>query len=415
MKKMKRALALALALVMSLGVLAGCNSGDKSGAASGSSSSASQQKIEPMDLSKVKDPFEACSGMKPDAVVATVGDLEVTAADFLHWLSYGVDLYMHQLAPYGITEIPWDEEAEEGKTFKQVMMENALESAAFYTLVPEIAKKEGLAMTEEEKKFLEDDIKKTEEELGGHEMLDHVLWMQLTTEEQHRRMYESAKLYEALQNKFFGEGAEKYPSDAQVQEFADKELGAYRAKHILIATKDPATNKEFDEATVKEKKALVDELLAQIRAAEDPAAKFDELMKKHSDDPGLATAPNGYDATKGQMVPEFEKAALALQVGQISDVVKSEFGYHIIMRLPVDLKPLRQELVYRQMEDMSDKWMEEAGVKKTKEFDKIDPVAYTKKADTLKMAVNQELKAIQDKKAAEEAAKPAPQPPEGAQ
>ena len=412
MKMMKRALSLALALVMTLGVLAGCNGGDQSGSSSSASSSA-QQKPELMDLSKVKDPFETCSGMKPDTVVATVGDLNVTAGDFLHWLSYGVDLYLYQLAPYGVKEIPWNEKAEEGKTFKDVMMENALESAAFYTLIPEIAKKEGLALTEEQKNFLEDDIKKSQEELGSREMLDHVLWMQMTTEEQHRRMYESAKLYEALQTKFFGEGAEKYPSDQQVKEFADKELGAYRAKHILIATKDPATGKAFDEATVKEKKALADDLLTQIRAAEDPAAKFDELMKKHSDDPGLATAPNGYDAVKGDMVPEFEKAAMALEVGQISDVVKSDFGYHIIMRLPVDLKSLRQELIYTEMEKLSDQWMEEAGVKKTKDMDKIDPVAYAKKADSLKLAVNEELKAIQEKKAAEEAAKPAPMPPEG--
>ena len=412
MKMMKRALALALAMVMSLSVLTGCSNknSDKEGS---SASSSAQQKPEMMDLSKVKEPFEAVSGMKPDTVVATVGGLKVTAADFLHWLNYGMELYLYQLAPYGIREIPWDEQAEEGKTFRQVMMENALESAAFYTLIPEIAKKEGLALSEDDKTFLENDIKKTQEELGSREMLDHVLWMQMTTEEQHRRMYEASKLYEDLEEKFFGEGAEKHPTDEQVKEFADKELGAYRVKHILIATKDPATGKEFDEATVKEKKSLADELMAQIRAAADPAAKFDELMKKHSDDPGLATNPDGYDTAKGQMNPEFEKAALALTEGQISDVVKTEHGYHIIMRLPLDLKPLRQELIYKQMEEMGDKWMADAGVEKTKEMDKIDPAAFAKKAESLKLAVDQELKALQEQKAAEEAAKPAPQPAEG--
>ena len=412
MKMMKRALALALAMVMSLSVLTGC--GNKTASTEGAvSSDSSQEKLETMDLSKVKDPFEAVSGMKPDTVVATVGDLNVTAGDFLHWLNYGMDLYLYQLAPYGVKEIPWDEKAEEDKTFREVMMENALESAAFYTLVPQIAKQEGLALSEEDKKFLEDDIKKTEEELGSREMLDHVLWMQMTTEEQHRRMYESAKLYEDLEQKFFGEDAEKYPTDEQVKEFADKDLGAYHVKHILIATKDPATGKEFDEATVKEKKALADELLASIRSAADPAAKFDELMKKHSDDPGLAANPNGYDAVKGQMVPEFEQAAMALTEGQISDVVKSEHGYHIIMRLPLDLKPLRQEFIYKQMEEMSDKWMADAGVKKTAEMDKIDPEAFAKKATALKNSVNLELKELQEQKAAEEAAKPEPQPPEG--
>jgi peptidyl-prolyl cis-trans isomerase D len=98
-----------------------------------------------------------------------------------------------------------------------------------------------------------------------------------------------------------------------------------RASHILLRTEGK------DEAMVK---AKVDELLKQIRSGAD----FAELAKKNSEDPGSAV--NGGDLDyfgRGRMVPEFDQAAFAMEVGQISDPIKTQFGYHIIK--VVDKKP----------------------------------------------------------------------------
>ncbi|MFZ8937630.1 MAG: peptidylprolyl isomerase, partial [Nitrosopumilaceae archaeon] len=71
-------------------------------------------------------------------------------------------------------------------------------------------------------------------------------------------------------------------------------------------------------------------ILARIKAGE----KFGKLAKELSTDTGSAKKDGnlGY-FTKGKMVKPFEDAAFKLQVGEISDPVKSEFGYHIIKRL----------------------------------------------------------------------------------
>ena len=108
--------------------------------------------------------------------------------------------------------------------------------------------------------------------------------------------------------------------DDYAASIASKELR--KASHILITLAADA-----DEDTQKEKKALADDLLARINKGE----SFDALAKENSEDPG--SAPKGGDlgwVSKGMMVPAFETALYKLEKGQVSDVVKSSFGYHII-------------------------------------------------------------------------------------
>ncbi|UCU97782.1 SurA N-terminal domain-containing protein [Acidovorax radicis] len=106
-----------------------------------------------------------------------------------------------------------------------------------------------------------------------------------------------------------------------------------RASHILInAAKDaPAADRE-------KAKARAGELLAQVR--KNPAS-FAELAKKYSDDKGSAVAGGDLNFfARGAMVKPFEEAAFALKKGEISDVVESDFGYHIIEL--TDIKTPRQ-------------------------------------------------------------------------
>jgi parvulin-like peptidyl-prolyl isomerase len=103
-----------------------------------------------------------------------------------------------------------------------------------------------------------------------------------------------------------------------------------RAAHILVAYKgalraDPAIVRTKDQARV----------LATQLAAKAKTGKFDELAKKNSDDKGSGARGGELgEFTRGGMVKPSSDAAFALKPGEVSKVVESDFGFHIIKRAP---------------------------------------------------------------------------------
>lgn len=130
-------------------------------------------------------------------------------------------------------------------------------------------------------------------------------------------------------------------NDSDLQDYYKQNVARYsapeerRASHILIAADKDAKAEEKAAA-----KAKAEALLAEVRKA---PGSFADVAKKHSQDPG--SAPNGGDLDyfgRNAMTKSFEDAAFALKVDEISNVVESEFGYHIIRltgRRGGDVKP----------------------------------------------------------------------------
>ncbi len=117
-------------------------------------------------------------------------------------------------------------------------------------------------------------------------------------------------------------------TDEELQRYYRRNLDRFEVKeqvkaaHILFQLP-----KDADQETIQKRQKLAEEILKQLRAGAD----FAQLAKKYSDDKSNA-AEGGKLGTfgRGIMVPEFEKAAFALRPGQLSDVIRTPFGFHII-------------------------------------------------------------------------------------
>ncbi|HKR62741.1 MAG TPA: peptidylprolyl isomerase [Thermoanaerobaculia bacterium] len=120
-------------------------------------------------------------------------------------------------------------------------------------------------------------------------------------------------------------------TDEDLKKVYDANKDSYeqvKARHILIAFKgSPAAQSGKPELTEEQAKAKAEDLRKQLVAG----ASFEELAKKESDDTGSGSQGGSLgEFNKGQMVPEFEKAAFEAKPGELTPVVRTQFGYHII-------------------------------------------------------------------------------------
>lgn len=125
-------------------------------------------------------------------------------------------------------------------------------------------------------------------------------------------------------------------TDAEIKNFYDdhpedfEQPEMVHVRHILLMTVDPSTRQPLSDDQQKAKRKQIDDILKRAKAGED----FAKLATQYSEDPG--SKDNGGELPafpRGQMVPEFEAAAFTLNTNQISDVVTTQYGYHIIQLL----------------------------------------------------------------------------------
>lgn len=205
----------------------------------------------------------------------------------------------------------------------------------------EADKTKGKAQFEKALARLKTDNKLTEAEFS--EKLSAQLKMQgITREEWDKQRVQQATVGAVLERelkvaitdeavkKYYDENSARFEQPEQV-----------RASHILIGTKDTVTGGDLTDEQKKAKRKQIDDLRKRAATGED----FAKLAKEFSEDPGSKDAGGEYTFGKGRMVPEFEAAAFSLNTNQISDVVTTAYGYHIIKlseKIPARMIPLTE-------------------------------------------------------------------------
>jgi peptidyl-prolyl cis-trans isomerase D len=136
-------------------------------------------------------------------------------------------------------------------------------------------------------------------------------------------------------------------TEADLRDYYDQHRDQYRqpeqvkVSHILIKTPAPGPDGKVDDKAVAEAQQRAEDILKQIKNG----SNFEELAKKYSEDTSAKDGGSLGWIGRGQTVPEFEKVAFSLPKGQISGIVKSSYGFHIIRvddKHEAELKPLDQ-------------------------------------------------------------------------
>ncbi len=157
---------------------------------------------------------------------------------------------------------------------------------------------------------------------------------------------EITKLYDRVVNQIDGKKdpnatAEEENEIASLAKFFQRRTAErVRVKHILVRVEKNAGMQDKTTALNK-----IKEVQQKIKNGED----FSELARKYSEDPG--SKEQGGDLgffVHGDMVPEFEKVAFSLPVGEVSDIVETDFGYHLI---ECEEKKAKSKLVYNEVKE----------------------------------------------------------------
>jgi peptidyl-prolyl cis-trans isomerase C len=241
----------------------------------------------------------------PD-VVARVNGEELKKTDF--------ERMLHTLEQRAGQKIPAERRDE--------IVRGALDQLVVYTLLSQESRNRGIKVADTE---IDQKIEQLRKQFPNQEAFAKALTDRGLTMD---RLKHDAQVDISVNKLMDAELAnEPAPSEQDAKTFYDKnperfkEQEKVRASHILIKVDQKAP-----EAAKQKARAEIDEVLKQAKAGGD----FAKLAQEHSQDGSAAQGGDLDYFTRDRMVPEFAKVAFELKPGQISDVVQTQFGYHII-------------------------------------------------------------------------------------
>ena len=277
----------------------------------------------------------------PEDEVLSINGESVTWGEYFYCLfsqATEIQTQMQQMQMYYGMEANWDDPvSEDGKTVAELTVDNSLEMLKQQKAIRALAAEGDIVLNEDEEQALAEQRESLRLQLCGEDATDEefneLLQKLYLRPEAFDEVNRLSSLYKKLQSSY----AEAVSDEDALQYLTDNAYIA--ANHILFLSVDPTTRESLDEATIAEKKAKAEEVAKELAAIEDESERresFAKIKAEQCEDTGKQMLPDGYLFTPGTMVPEFEEATKALKPYEVSGVVESTYGFHILMGLPLD-------------------------------------------------------------------------------
>lgn len=293
---MKRIIGLVLTMALCLTVFSGCGGGN--------------------GTAGVQD-----AGYDASEVVMSIDGREVTTDEYRYFIVQAATTELSSRKPDfdgNFSAVDWNEKVDGDKTLADAVREKAINDIKGTVIIANLGSNKGVSLTDDEKSQADSMIGQVKTQQGEETLKLALRQMGVSSEESFKKVYELTTLYSKVEEDFGKERAKYIDGkleDALEQYKSDEMI---TAQHVLIMNE---SEKHADP------KAVIEQVHGRAVAGED----FNALMAEFNEDPG--ESEGGYTFGRGYMVPEFEAAAFALDYNQISDVVQSDYGYHIIKRI----------------------------------------------------------------------------------
>jgi hypothetical protein len=268
-------------------------------------------------------------------LIFTVNGYDVYEDDF----KYIAEQYKNEVETYYGTISDWTSELESGISYEDYVISMTENWFKYAESIKSQSIRLNLELTEEDEKVLEEQWETACEDNGGEEQLLATMTENGLSKEFNDYITQVSYLADKCFANMYGENGEKVTDEECAEKTADD--GYLMAKHILLltsSTDEDGNTTEYAETEKEAVKKRAENILSLLEecSTEQVEEKFDELMNNNTEDTGIEDYPNGYLFTSSDVAEEFYEAASALEVGQYSGIVETEYGYHIILRIAVD-------------------------------------------------------------------------------
>ena len=342
---MKRFLALILSLCFMLGCLAGCSgSTEATPEVQEESTVENVQEMPAIEIQEI-DLEKLYAAYQPEEVVVTVDGNDITWADYFYLVYANCQElmnYFNSMANYYGISVSWADSMGEGYdyTYASYVPKSIENSLISLMTIKGLANQEKVELSAENLEAIAAQLQSDIAYMCGEGATEDDFNKYLETIFMPREMYEEINeinfLYQETFIKKYGKDSELV-SDKEAQNYLT-ENGYMAADHILLATIDLSTQQALEESVVNEKKAQAESIVSELSAIKDKKElleKFKELKAQYTEDTGAAYYPDGYIFTTGKMVPEFEECAKSLGEYELSGIVETSYGYHILLGMPL--------------------------------------------------------------------------------
>lgn len=264
--------------------------------------------------------------------VVTIDETKFTKAD-LNMQLYNLKYSYFGKESYEISDATLDEQITSlNMTVGEYLKQQAVEELKILTAVEKIAEENNISLSDEDYKDLEENKEEVISNVGGKSEFKKLLRKNNITEAAYDKFYYINKLYDKVYQELYSSGKKNDLTNEEKESAKDEYFEMYlKIQQIVLAKIDVSTGNDLSDTIINQKATLANSILTEARNGSD----FENLIIKYSEE-AQEKGNNTYYYAKGELLENIESVVVGLGTGSISDVIETDYAFHIVKRLELD-------------------------------------------------------------------------------